>query len=556
MSEVKDKRELNTENTTERASSNDAAQLLLKGTTILAAAGIASKILGAIFRIPLTNMIGAKGQSYYSVAYNIYYLLYVLATAGFPVAISRMVSARIAKNDHINAHKSYKLAMKVSVTLGALGFAFLFFGAGAIANAYKIPGAEASIRALSLALLITPLVATLRGYYQGRQQMSSTAITEIVEQFFRVVVGLSLAYSFYKTSLEKAAGGATFGASVGTTAALVVMYVIYIRDKNNRASMFEQSRIIDETDKQRLKELIRFIIPITLGAIVLPLMFNIDSAMVVRRLLASGWDRATAETKFGLMSGFVDPIVSLPNIFIDAICISLMPAVTTAYTLKNQAQLDNHVRTGLKTMMIIATPCTVGLIVLAKPILTMLFYKRMDEAIMAVPLLRILALSIVATAIMRTFLVSLQGIGQMMIPIWNLCIGAVFKAVVSYTLLGVYAINVSGAPIGSIAAYVVAGILNYFALKKHANIKIDAAGVFIKPLLSAAIMGVATMLVYKLSFMIIGSNTLSVFISILAALIVYFITVFKTGAVTKDEIQLMPKGDLIYKFAVKMKIAQ
>ena len=530
--------------------------LLMKGATILVIAGIVSKIFGAIFRIPLTNMIGAEGQAYYSAAYAVYNLLFVIATAGFPVAISRMVSSRIAEGDFINAHKSYKLAMKVSWALGIVSFLIMYFGAGFIANAYKNPGAEASMKAISLALLFTPLVASMRGYYQGRQDMKPTGITEVVEQMVRVAAGLTLAYMFYRTSLENAAAGATFGASAGIIAAFVAMMIIYSRDRNTRTKLFESSVVRPETDKKRLKELLAFLIPITIGSSVMPIMFNIDAGIIVRRLLATGWDKVMAEKLYGLMGGYCDPIINLPNIFIDAICISLMPAVTTAFTLKNKHDLDDHIKTGLKTMMVITYPCAIGLIVLAKPILTMLFFTKYDEAVMAVPALQILAVSIITLAIMRTFSTSLQAIGKMMLPVWNLLIGALVKAVVSYILIGIPAVNINGAALGSVMAYVTAGILNYRALKKYTDVSLDAKSIFIKPLIAALIMGAAAVLSYRLLFMITSSNAMSTLLAIMIAAAVYFVTAFRTGAVTKEEIELIPKGDLLYRIAVKLKVAK
>ncbi len=530
--------------------------LLMKGATILVIAGIVSKIFGAIFRIPLTNMIGAEGQAYYSASYAVYNLLFVIATAGFPVAISRMVSSRIAERDFINAHKSYKLAMKVSWALGIASFIIMYFGAGAIAGFYKNPGSAASMKAISVALLFTPLVASMRGYYQGRQNMIPTGITEVIEQMIRVASGLTLAYMFYKTSLVKAAAGATFGASAGIMAAFLAMMIIYARDKNERKKLLEDSVAREENDSDRLKELLGFLIPVTIGSAVMPIMFNIDAGMIPRRLLATGWDRVMADKLYGLMGGFCDPIINLPNIFIDAICISLMPAVTTAFTLKNKKDLDDNIKTGLKTMMIITYPCAIGLIVLAKPILTMLYYKKYDEAVMAVPALQILAVSIITLAIMRTFSTSLQGIGKMMLPVWNLLIGAGVKAVVSYILLGIPAVNINGAAFGSVLAYVTAGILNYRALKKYADVSLDLKSIFIRPLIAALIMGAAAIVSYKLLFMITSSNSISTLIAILIAAAVYFVTAFLTGAVTKDEIELIPKGDLIYRLAVRLKVAK
>lgn len=530
--------------------------LMMKGATILVIAGIVSKIFGAIFRIPLTNMIGAEGQAYYSAAYALYQLLFTIATAGFPVAISRMVSSRIAEGDFINAHKSYKLAMRVSLALGIGSFLIMYFGADGIAGLYKNPGSAASMRAISVALLFTPMVASMRGYYQGRQNMKPTGVTEVIEQMVRVAAGLTLAYMFYKTSLVNAAAGATFGASAGIIAAFVAMLIINARDRSERARLFDESVVRPETDKTRLRELLAFLIPITIGSAVMPIMFNIDAAIIPRRLLETGWDRVMTDKLYGLMGGFCDPIINLPNIFIDAICISLMPAVTTAYTLKIKRDLDDHIKTGLKTMMIITYPCAIGLIVLAKPILTMLFYKKYDEAVMAVPALQILALSIITLAIMRTFSTSLQGIGKMMLPVWNLLIGAGVKAVVSYILLGIPAININGAAFGSVMAYVTAGILNYRALKKYTDVSLDMKSIFIKPLWAALIMGAAAIVFYRAFFMVTSSNSISTLVSIMLAALVYFVAAFRTGAVTKEEIELIPKGDLLYRIAQKIRVAK
>ena len=544
-------------NGSEKAGISPAASAtLLKGATILAIAGIVSKIFGAIFRIPLTNMIGAEGQSYYSAAYPVYQLLYSIATAGFPVAISRMVSERIAKGDYINAHKSYKLALKVSAALGIFTFMIMFAGAGAIARFYKNPGAEASMRAVSFALLLTPFLASMRGYYQGRQEMKPTAVTEVIEQMARVAAGLTLAYAFYKTSLEKAAAGATFGASAGVFGALIVMLFIYRSDRGRRKKLVKDSILKKETDKERLKELLIFVVPITIGASIMPIMFNIDAAIVMRRLIATGWEVTQAKKLYGLMGGYTDPIVGMPFVFVDAICISLMPAVTTAFTLKRKAELDGHIKAGLKTLMIITYPCMIGLMVLAKPILTMLYFRKTDEAIMAVPTLQILSVTIVLLAIMRAFSTCLQGIGKMLLPVWNLFLGALVKAAVSYVLVGIPALNVNGAAIGSITAYVTAGLLNYLALRKYAGVSLDVRSIFVTPFYSALIMGAGAIASYKLFFLITSSNAVSTLLAIMVAVVVYFVTIFLTGAITREEIVMIPKGDAIYRIAVMMKIAR
>ncbi len=551
-----DIRETQNQNNEPENKASKAATKLMQGATILAIAGIVSKIFGAIFRIPLTNMIGAEGQSYYGAAYPVYQLFYVIATAGFPVAISRMVSERIAVGDYINAEKSYKIALKVTLVISTASFAICFFGAGMIAKGIGNPGSEASIRAISVALLFTPFAASLRGYFQGHQIMAPTAVSQVIEQMVRVCTGLFLAYMFFRTNLELAAAGATFGASAGMIAAMIVLILIYRKDRQRRKDNVARSVIRTETTRGRLKELIEIVIPITIGSAIMPLMMTIDAAVVMRRLQATGWDLASSKTLYGLISGYCDPLVNLPVVFIDAICISLIPAVTTAFTLKIKSDLDGNIRTGLKTMMIIAFPCAVGLTVLAKPILLLLYPRKPEEAMMAVHTLQILAVGIITLAIMRTLSASLQGIGKMALPVFNLFIGAVAKIIITFVLVGIPALNINGAAIGSVCAYLTAAVLNYLGLRRHADVNLDLGSVFVRPFAASAIMGVAAIVIYKVIILIHPSNLIATGLSIMAAVVVYFVMVFVTGAVTKEELSLVPKGELIYRIAVKMHLAK
>ena len=533
-----------------------AASRLMRGATILAIAGIVSKMFGALFRIPLTNMIGAEGQSYYGAAYPVYQFFYVIATAGFPVAISRMVSERVALGDYINAHKSFRLALNVTLVISAISFAICCFGARGIAMFYGNPGAENSIRAISFALLFTPIAASLRGYFQGHQNMTPTAVSQVIEQMVRVGFGLALAYMFFRTSLENAAAGATFGASAGMIAAMILLIIMYKRSQPAREENMRRSVIREENENARMKELIEIVIPITIGSSIMPLMMIIDAAVVMRRLQATGWTLAMSKVLYGLISGYCDSLVNLPVVFIDAITISLIPAVTTAFTLKNKQNLDGNIRTGLKTMMVIAYPCAIGLIVLARPILHLLYPTKLEEADMAVHTLQILAVSIIALAVMRTLASSLQGIGKMALPVINLGTGAVIKIIVTFILVGIPALNIKGAAIGTVCAYLTAATLNYRGLRKYADVDLDLKNIFVTPLLASAIMGASAIIVYKLIYLIHPSNFIATVIAIMCAVVVYFVMVFKTKAVTKEELVLVPKGDKIYDLAVKLKLAK
>ena len=520
---------------------------IFKGATILAVAGIISKIFGAFFRIPLTILIGAEGMSYYGVAYPVYSFFLILATAGIPVAISRMVSERIALGDYKNAHKTYKVSFLLMFVIGAASFAVCFFLAGQIATRMGNPGAKASLMAIAPALLLAPIVSSYRGYFQGQQNMFPTALSQVAEQILRVVVGLALAFALVKQSLELASAGATFGASVGLVASLIVLAVIYFMGRSRRAALIAESHTEDESAGSLMKTLLKISVPITIGSTIMPLMMIIDSMIIMNRLQATGWSYSESKTLYGLISGFCDPLIGFPGVFIDAICISLMPAVTAAFTLKLKDDLDHSIQSSVKLMMIVAFPCAMGLIVLAKPILTMLYPLQLESAIMAVPNLQILALSVITLSMMRVFSSALQGIGKMILPVINLFIGSIVKITVSYVLVGIPALNINGAAIGSVSAYLVAGILNYYAVKKYAGTKINLAKTFVGPMVSTLIMGAATIAAYKLCYMICARNSLSTLLAMIVAVAVYFVSVFVTKTMDREDVLKLPKGELIVK---------
>lgn len=539
-------------NSTIEKHESQVGKKLVKGATILAVAGILSKVLGAFFRIPLTNLIGAEGQAYYGAAYPVYSFFLVLSSAGIPVAIARMVAERATLKDHKNAHRVYVASLYLMITIGVISFVICFFGADYIAGLLKNPGAAIAIKALAPALLLAPLVSSYRGYFEGYQNMFPTGLSQVLEQFARVIVGLTLSFLLISKSLELAVGGATFGASAGLAVALVVLIIIFKKDRKKKGDLLEQSVKPVESKKSLLKELIEISIPITIGSTVMPLMMIIDNAVIMRRLQATGWTYIEAKKLYGLISGFTDPLISLPGVFIDAICISLMPAVTAAFTLKLKKELDKNVETGMKTMMIIAFPCAIGLIVLAKPILHLLYPARLDEADMAVLNLQISSLTILTLSFTRVLSGALQGIRKMVLPVINLFIGAVVKIIFTYTLVGIPSLNINGAAIGSVIAYLVSGILNFLAMKKYADLELNLTDVFVRPFVSAAIMGASAIGVYKLSYSIINSNLIATFISIMIAVAVYFVLVFETKAIKREDAALIPKGDLIIRIAEKL----
>ncbi len=520
----------------------------LKGAAILGAAGIIVKIIGVAFRIPLTLWVGADGLSYYSSVYQIYTFLLILSTAGFPVAISRMVSERIALKNYGGAHKVFTTAVWLMTAIGVVFFGLVFFGAGFIEKTVlDCEGTFPSIRAIAPALLLVPIMSAFRGYFQGRQNMNPTALSQLVEQLFRVGFGLLLAYMFIGKGNEYVSAGATLGCSVGSLAGLAIMLLVYGLSRNyinkqiNHYKDFESK----EDTKYIVKRILAIAIPITIGASVLPLVNAIDAAMVMRRLQATGWSFVESKALWGRLGGYCDSLIGLPQAFISAIAMSLVPAISASHKLGDKIEEAENMKLAMRVAMLIGLPCAAGIFSLAHPILKLLYptAKVAQEVSDAAPTLQLMCLIVAFMSIIQTMTGALQGIGKQGRPVRNIAIGAIFKIVLTYVLVGIRSINVNGACIATIVCYIVAALLDIRDVRKFAGVKFDPVLTYIKPLISSVAMGACAFGMYKLVFAIIKSNAVATLVAIAFGVIVYVALILITKSITLDEIRRLPKGN-------------
>ena len=527
----------------------------IKGAAVLAAAGLFTKVLGAVFRIPLTGLIGANGLSYYNVAYAVYSALVVMSTAGLPIAISRMVSEHMAKKEYRYAHKIFRVSLIVMLIIGAVSFIPTFFGADVIAHFVRNDSAALGLRAIAPALIFVPLFSSFRGYFNGRQNMVPTAVSEMSEQFVRVATGLSLAYFLMPKGPEYAAAGATFGASAGAFAGLLVIWLIYTISKTSSADDLSSGSQYEETSVTIAKELLVISIPIIIGSEMMPIMNLIDSGMIMRILQESGWTPDESKYMFGLL-GYCSPLIALPWIVTQAVGVSMVPAVSRAYGVGNMDEVHEHVKLGYRTTMILGMPCALGMAVLALPILQLLYWSRPEECTDAAPLLAVMAFSIILSSNMQASTSVLQAVGKQMIPVRNLFIGCIGKFVVTYFLLQVHSINIMGACIGTLTAYFIAMFLNEFSVRKYTGVTIDYIGTYVKPAIATALMSVTAAGIYKGVEILIGSEShgsaaLCTLLAVMAAVIVYVVSVFAIKAITPDELKDLPGGDKLEHIARK-----
>ncbi|MGI6751432.1 MAG: putative polysaccharide biosynthesis protein [Anaerovoracaceae bacterium] len=521
----------------------------LHGAVVLGIAGLVIKVMGMVFRIPLANIIGADGMGYYQTAYPVYVLLLTLATAGVPVAISRMVAERNAVNDYYEAYRVFRISFFLLLLIGTFSSVFLFFGSESIV-AFQNPedlthSAKYAMMAIAPALIVVPIQAAFRGFFQGLQNMRPTAISQIVEQLFRVIIGLILAILLVGKGVEFSAAGASFGATAGGIAGLTSIVVIYVlnRDELNR-KIARDAKKAKESGQKILLQILWIAIPITIGAAVMPIMNAIDALMVPRRLIEAGFTGETSRVLYGQLTGFAGPMINFPQVLTQAIAMSLVPAVAAAYRIKDMVFLRHNVQLGLRMAWMIGMPCAVGFMSLSKPIMLMLYPMQKADAIGAAPCFFILSFGVIFLASLQTLTGVLQGVGKQMIPVRNIFIGAFAKVALTYALTGIPSINIRGAAIGTVAAYVLASLLNIAAVMKYTGTRFNLGQILLKPFISVIIMAGCVILSYNLVFERVGlGNTSSTLISIAVGAIVYGIMLMVTRAVSGEELILLPKGE-------------
>ncbi len=385
--------------------------------------------------------------------------------------------------------------------------------------------------------------------------MIPTALSQIAEQFFRVVVGLLLTYLLLNRGIPIAAGGASFGGSAGAMAGLIVIGLIFIKKRQDIKKELNESMIVEEYEVGNIiKDLLIISIPITIGSAIVPIMDSIDVVLVLNRLQLIGYTEMEANGLYGNLKGMASTLINLPQVLSVAISMSLVPAISNANARGDRREIQSITSSGIRITLLIGLPCAFGLYVLATPIIALLYYKNdMATIINTGNLLSILSFGVIFLTLVQSLSSILQGLGKPIIPAINLFVGAVFKVILSYTLTVIPSINIYGAAISTVVAYATASILDLIYVRKYANIKLSVKDVFIKPFISALGMAIIVFVTYSFLMGIISSKLATV-VAVLIGVIAYGILLILTGSITYEDLTLLPKGNKIGKKLEKFKL--
>lgn len=520
-------------------------QGFLQGAAILTLGTILVKLIGALYKIPMNRIIGTEGFGHFNVAYSIFSVLLTVSTAGLPIAVSRMISQANTLGNRRQVQKIFHTSLRIFLVIGALCSAVMLIFAPQLANWMEDPDAIYAIAVLAPAVLFLCIISSFRGYFQGQQYMTPTAVSQVIEAVVKLVLGLGAVYIVLGLGFgtPEAAGGAIFGVTAGSVLAAVYLLFQYRRKHVRLTAADRNSPVLSTRDTA--KQLLKLAVPITIGSTGLQIFNALDTKIILGRLQdAIGLTSKAASSLFGTYSA-AQTFYMLPPALITPLAISIIPTVTAALTLNNYREARRTEESAVRMTALIALPCAAGLAVLASPIQKVAYNYDAETLQVAGPLLAILGVAVVFNCMVSVTNAILQAHGKVTIPIYTTLVGGLVNIITDYVLIGMDSIGIYGAAIATIAYCAVIMFLNIAAMHKSMELPPRILLQFVKPIVATAVMAAGAYFSYEAVQRVIPSTTVSVLASILIACVIYGVLVYAMKIITWYDCQLLPKGDLI-----------
>ena len=518
-------------------------QNFIQGAAVLTLAVAVTKLLGAVYKIPLGNLLDRDGMAHFYVAYNIYSLLLIVSTAGLPLALSRLVSQAEAMGRVNQRRRIFRVTLGLFFLLGVVCCGVMLLGAEPLAALLNDSQAAPAIRVLAPAVFCVCMLSAIRGYTQGQGDMRPTAASQIIESACKLAVGLAAAWLLVRQGAapNECAAGAISGVTAGAALGLVTLTVWLLCTRRGDVGT-------DTPDSRReiLRQVLRIGIPVTLGSVGMSLITLLDQALVLGTLQSSlGLSEAAAASLYGEYT-FGMTLFALPASFMYPLSISLVPSISAAMVQNDPRRAGKNAASALKLAMVLALPVGVGLSVLAGPILNLLYPAVPETAAAAAYHLRVLGIASVFVCLMIITSGILQAYGRERIPVVTLLIGGGVKIGANFLLVTNPAISIHGAPIGTLVCYAVIAVLNLAAIAVTVPHRPKIGASAWKLGLTTAAMAAMACGGYGLARRFMGDRPATA-AAILAAAVVYAVLLLNLGVLRREEIEQLPKGEKMVK---------
>ena len=545
--------------TTKKESNN----FLVQGA-ILAVAGILVRLIGLAYRVPLLRIIGSKGMGYYSTAYNLYAIILLLSSYSLPLAVSKMVSSRIAKNEYRNANKILRAALIYATIVGGLGFVIVFFGANFFAsNLYQMPLAKYALQSLAPTIWIMAYLGVLRGYFQGHSTMVPTALSQILEQIINAAVSVGAAYYLCEMALKQAKGedvkaaygaaGGTIGTGAGTVIALLVMLAFFFVTANvRRKNIVNDKTLRKESFSTITRVLILTVIPVIASTAIYNINSVLDGMVFGQSMKALGLEEETSRL-YGIYTGGYLVLVNVPVAIANAMSSSLIPTISRSFSKGERGDVNSKISMVIRFATIVSFPCAIGLAVISMPVMGILF-NSMEDAMLAAYLMILGSGVVVLYSVSTVTNAVLQGTSLINKPVKNALISLIIHFIILYILLFTFKSNVIGLVFGNMVFALSMCVLNARSIRRNLSYKQEFIKTYLMPFICAGLMGIVVYIVYTFILRLSSSRVILTLIPIMVGAPVYAILLIGTRTISKNEILQMPKGRKIVNILQKVRL--
>lgn len=536
--------------------------------SILAVASILVRIIGLAYRIPVTRILGPVGNSYYSAAYEVYSMVLLISSFSLPLAVSKLVSARMAKGRVKSAYKVFQCTLVFALISGGLGSLLIYFGAGFFSDVLvSTPESKLALQVLAPTILVVALMGCMRGYFQGLGSMIPTAVSQIVEQVVNAAISISAAWvlfrygakldALYSTKTSAYACGAA-GSTLGTGAGaitgllfLIFVMLVYSRVMSRRRRQDRGSRV--ESTSEIYYLLMITILPVILSTAVYNLSGIIDQGIFKHLMAYKKYDSMKIDELWGIFSGEYKVLTNVPIAVASAMASSAIPVLTRARVNKDRREMRRKTENSIRFVMIVCIPCAVGLSVLAEPILTLLFGAKSHLQISA-GLLQVGTASVVLYGMSTLTNGILQGMDKMRLPVIHAAISLALHTLLLAGLLLATDLKIYAVVWANIFFAFLMCVLNSHSIAKYMRYRQEVLRTFLIPLASSAIMGGAAFGVHKGLMIAVKNNTVATLTACVCAVLVYGVTLLLLRGLREEEILGFPKGYILVKIAKKFRL--
>ncbi len=544
-------------------SKKNGSGFLIQGS-ILAMASIISRIIGLVYRLPMTNIIGDTGNNYYSCAFEIYNIMLIISSYSLPLAVSKLVSARMAKGERRQAYQIFKGALVFACVAGLTVALIVFIGAEFFTSLLQTPLSIFALKVLAPALVVVAVMGVLRGFFQGMGTMMPSAVSQIIEQIVNAVISVWAAYVLFQYgknigevvgdpegyAAAYGAAGGTLGTNLGAVAALLFLIFVFWAYMRVFKKKMKRERNVDvDSFGYTMKILIITIIPVLLSTTIYNISGILDQGIFKNIAVSQGYTSKEIDVWWGVFSGKYKTLINVPIAISSAMAASSVPTLAKAYAEGDMETVRSRINAAMRFVMVIAVPCCVGLAVLAKPIFMLLFPGTAETLDMASSMMWVGASAVIFYSMSTLSNGLLQGIDKMSVPVKNAAFALVTHILLLVVLMVFLKMNIYAVVISNTFFAFVMCVLNAISLRRYSGYRQEIKKTFLIPFIASAVMGFMAFIFYQAMYALTKLNALSLLVAVVLAIIIYAVLLLLLKGLTEEEILGFPKGHLIVRVA-------